>query len=630
METGVTPPPPFPGSRLPPRVVDGRGGVGRFPDGRAVPPPFPGGVTPPPPFPFRSRPWQGVPVGRGLPLASAERSGLRGWIVLLVGLIVAVGGMVPVGLHFRGRQVEEQAGTQVTALVAAAGKYLEAGRLDEAARAADEALRWRPGDSGAQAVSVRVEEARALRAARLLEEAGAAMAAAGETARVDIGAALALYQRLAGGAAYPEGIRAEASAQAERLRGKPCVLRLPGDWPADAVLTVDGVPREAEGGLVSGLPVGTVRIGFSRPGHRPPPGIELALVGTDPAEVPAVAWELLGGRVKLASDPSGAAVWREGKDTGKTTPCVFEDVDVGRVSYLLKHAGRADTVVEGEVATGAELELRAALPWLPVLPEAGTTAGERREFNLTEKLRVPFRWCPPGSFQMGGPGADERPLRRVSLSKGFWIMETEMTQAQWEAVSGSMAAVVFAGASNERVRPAIGPDRPMVRLSWEAICGDHGRKGGLLGRIHGYLQKAASSWVVDLPTEAQWEYACRAGTTGALASGAPLAPGTMDRLAVHAGNSRGSASVVGRREANPWGLHDMHGNVHEWCRDWYQDSYQDLGNEDPVGPRLAWKRVVRGGSFASAARLCTSHARASAYESAGSALIGFRLVLYAP
>jgi formylglycine-generating enzyme required for sulfatase activity len=304
----------------------------------------------------------------------------------------------------------------------------------------------------------------------------------------------------------------------------------------------------------------------------------------------------------------------------------LEDIDDGEISVVLKLPGYQDTPVKGKVERRRPLTLNAKLAELPWLPVAGGAAGERREFNLTADLRVPFRWIPPGSFRMGGLLAGEQPVREVKLTRGFWMAETEMTQRQWEMATGERVVLLFAGA-DRRERPVPAPDQPMVMASWTQICGDKPPNGGLLGKLNAYFNHHGAAWIADLPTEAQWEYACRAGTTGNFASTGPLDAAAFDRVAIHGGNSGGRAAAVASREANPWGLHDLHGNVYEWCRDWHQETYAALPAVDPTGPKTAWKRVIRGGSFRSPVVQCLSASRAGAFEVTTSPLIGFRLIL---
>jgi formylglycine-generating enzyme required for sulfatase activity len=159
----------------------------------------------------------------------------------------------------------------------------------------------------------------------------------------------------------------------------------------------------------------------------------------------------------------------------------------------------------------------------------------------------------------------------VVFTRGFFMAETECTQAQWEAVKPT--------------NPSHGkaPDQPVNQVSWpeaQEYC-------RALTRRHREAGLISDGWEWDLPTEAQWEYACRAGTTGSFA-------GDLNALAWIESNSEGKAHAVKTRGPNAWGLHDLHGNVWEWCRDWYGD-YPTNAVHDPTGPSAGTFRSGFGG-----------------------------------
>ena len=187
-------------------------------------------------------------------------------------------------------------------------------------------------------------------------------------------------------------------------------------------------------------------------------------------------------------------------------------------------------------------------------------------------------WCPPGRFRMGSPLVE--PERRpgedqveVTLTKGFWMGKYEVTQGQWKKVIGSLPGELSVAAGD-------GGDFPVYNVNYaeaEGFC----RKLTELARASGEMPR---EWELRLPTEAQWEYACRAGTTTATSFGDRLSSkqanfqGKTYNGAAE-GPSRKRAAKVGSYPANPWGLHDMHGNVVEWCRDWYHAKLP--GGKDP-------------------------------------------------
>jgi formylglycine-generating enzyme required for sulfatase activity len=226
-----------------------------------------------------------------------------------------------------------------------------------------------------------------------------------------------------------------------------------------------------------------------------------------------------------------------------------------------------------------------------------------------------------GSFTMGSPG-DERgrdgdeTQHRVTITRPFLMKVTEVTQAEWQAVLGGNPSD-FAGC----------PSCPVETVSWyesAAYCNALSLREGL---EHCYQDAGgapydaadAASEVTPrwprglacpgyrLPTEAEWEYAARAGTQTAFHTGALLgdpgcgAEANLDRAGWYCGNSGDTTHPVGQKAANAWGLYDMHGNVWEWCWDWYAD-YPAGPVSDPVGPQAGSSRVGRGGSWSNNAR----------------------------
>ena len=182
--------------------------------------------------------------------------------------------------------------------------------------------------------------------------------------------------------------------------------------------------------------------------------------------------------------------------------------------------------------------------------------------------------CAGGTFSMGSRsgGSDEQPVTTVTLSP-FWLAKTEVTQAQWEAVMGSNPSYFKGG------------QLPVERVSWDdamEFCRKLTERERQAGRL-------PAGTIYTLPTEAQWEYACRAGTTGDYA-------GEVDAMAWNTKNSGVTTHAVGTKQANAWGLHDMHGNVWERCLDWY-GPYSGGRVTDPKGALSGTIRVMRGGSW---------------------------------
>jgi len=301
--------------------------------------------------------------------------------------------------------------------------------------------------------------------------------------------------------------------------------------------------------------------------------------------------------------------------------------------------------------------------------------------KTVDGIEYAFRWCPAGTFTMGSPSSEpdrydrEGPQHEVTLTRGFWMLETEVTQAMWQSVMGTTLEEqaqkmlhddteydLGGGIGKKTLRdllgfqrdedPAkilfgVGSDRPMYYVSWnecEEFCRKLSSKLGM---------------TVSLPTEAQWEYACRAGSETALPNG-PIeilglsnAP-ALDPIAWYAGNSaqdftgtsQGNSSwcsemqypggpcgvhPVRKKEANAWGLRDMIGNVWEWCQDWYdEDYYAESPTSDPTGPSSGSYRVYRGGSWNYYAQDCRSAYRRRDSPGLRFHNLGFRPVLASP
>ena len=198
-------------------------------------------------------------------------------------------------------------------------------------------------------------------------------------------------------------------------------------------------------------------------------------------------------------------------------------------------------------------------------------------------LNLEMLWCPPGTFTMGSPaneagrGSNET-QHAVTLTEGVWLGKHEVTQAQWEEVMGNNPSH-FKGAN-----------LPVEKVSWDdatAFCKKLTEREKKAGRLPAGLAYA-------LPTEAQWEYACRAGTRTAYSFGNAITEkqanfkGTNDNIK--------KTTPVGSYGPNAWGFHDMHGNVWEWCSDWY-GGYPKGAMTDPTGPAVGSLRVIRGGSW---------------------------------
>lgn len=253
--------------------------------------------------------------------------------------------------------------------------------------------------------------------------------------------------------------------------------------------------------------------------------------------------------------------------------------------------------VPGNVKTDVKVEL-------PKGPAAGT-----RKVWQANGVEYAFRWCPPGEFMMGSP--DDEPNRekdeqqhKVVITEGFWLLETEVTQHMWKSIMGK----------NPSHHRGLGPlglwknynagNHPVESVNWY-VCQEFCRK-----------LSAKLGETVDLPTEAQWEYACRAGSTGAYA-------GDVNSMAWHKANynKNRKTSEVAKKKPNSWGLYDMHGNVWEWCSDWYDAKYAPEKTKD------SQKRVTRGGGWDSPSTDCRSAKRSSSTPDSRFYSLGLRVLI---
>jgi len=246
--------------------------------------------------------------------------------------------------------------------------------------------------------------------------------------------------------------------------------------------------------------------------------------------------------------------------------------------------------------------------------------------RLNKDTSYDLAFIPNGKLLMGNEGReafdDEKPVHGVEITCGFYIGIYPVTQAVWLAVMGGENPSYFKGMN-----------RPVERVSWLDIMeGDPDQEGS-----EGFLQKLNREFPVTdpdlegyqfrLPTEAEWEYAARAGQPCVYAGSNKL-----KEVGWYNQNSHGETKPVGLKKPNAWGLYDMSGNVYEWCQDWFDESYYEVCSkkgtvEDPHGPDSGPLRVVRGGGFGHAARYCRVSRRDGYHPATRLLNVGFRLVL---
>jgi formylglycine-generating enzyme required for sulfatase activity len=358
----------------------------------------------------------------------------------------------------------------------------------------------------------------------------------------------------------------------------------------------------------------------------PPPGYDPALIGGDPAlERPVTVCQ--SGDALVVTEPGTV-------------------VRTGSLLATVRTANGAIAVAEGagEGEDEADAVDREAFWKAGVSPAwaddwGGDDFGAWATFCVRggrgEKVSQRLRWIRPGQFQMGSPEnepgrwGDEGPQHAVTISQGFWLFDTPCTQALWQAVMGG---------NPSRFKSS---DRPVEQVSWNDIQ-------DFLTRINRQLLGID----LDLPGEAQWEYACRAGTATALYTGGIEILGernapALDPIAWYGGNSgvdfdlkdghdskdwpgkqyphkKAGTRSVGRKRPNPWGLHDMLGNVSEWCRDGLR-TYGTGAEADPHGSlESGGFLVVRGGSWYGGARGARAAYRGQGHPDDRFDYLGFR------
>jgi len=264
------------------------------------------------------------------------------------------------------------------------------------------------------------------------------------------------------------------------------------------------------------------------------------------------------------------------------------------------------------------------ITYLNQVPAGGWTS----EYKLDKLV---MRLIPPGTFTMGSPEGGERNRggwevqHQVTITKPYYMGVFEVTQRQYERVMG------YNPSAN------IGEIRPVEQVTWNTIRGDRNFPATLAiddNSFMGRLRTRTGLPYLDLPTEAEWEYACRAGTTTAINDGSSTWSGgyswndQMNAVGRYSGNSGVGTAAVGSYIPNRWGLYDMHGNVWEWCLDWY-GYYITTVRNDPVGATGGGVRCVRGGSYNNYAMYCRSACRGwddnTCHQAYAACDVGFRL-----
>jgi formylglycine-generating enzyme required for sulfatase activity len=236
-------------------------------------------------------------------------------------------------------------------------------------------------------------------------------------------------------------------------------------------------------------------------------------------------------------------------------------------------------------------------------------------------VKLELVWIPPGKFMMGSPVSEqgrignEGPQHEVTISQGFWMGKYEITQEQWQKMP-----------PEKNLSENKDPRNPVEMVSWE-------ESNRFISELNSRAKGTDYHLQYRLPTEAEWEFACRADTTTAFNCGDsldasqsnfdgnfPCGKGAM-------GEYRKKTLPVGQFKPNAWGLHDMHGNVSEWCQNYGYDVYGSEAVTDPKGADVGSVRVVRGGAWHNPASFCRSAFRNYNSATTRTAFLGLRVVL---
>jgi formylglycine-generating enzyme required for sulfatase activity len=241
---------------------------------------------------------------------------------------------------------------------------------------------------------------------------------------------------------------------------------------------------------------------------------------------------------------------------------------------------------------------------------------EKAPREFTNSIGMKLVLIPAGEFMMGSPETEkdrspyESPQHKIKITKPFYMGTTEVTQAQWKALMGNNPSGFH------------GDDLPVENVTWND-CQE-------------FLEKlSAKEWkTYRLPSEAEWEYGCRAGTTTPFNTGEAISTdqanydGNYTYGNGEKGENRQKTTPAGSFKPNAWGVYDMHGNLWEWCQDWYEeDYYKSSPSVDPTGPAQGADRVLRGGGWISSPMGCRSAYRERRVQNYHHRFIGFRVVL---
>ena len=385
-----------------------------------------------------------------------------------------------------------------------------------------------------------------------------------------------------------------AVLQGVRLRKTTASLIVTMGEPSEATVLVGGRERGRSGASLAGIAPGSTEVVVRAPGYREHRE-QVAFVADQEARLERLALEPLPATLTVTANVMGASILVDGQAAGSTTG----EEDAFEVSYRAKRlevlrdgyrpfSQSLALLPGGQARVSVTLE-RTAAPPAPK-PTATPAAKSIQDSGANQAPRAPegFVFVPPGSFVMGSPDReegrqDDEQLHRATITRGFFIQKTEVTQEQYRDIMQASPAGFG----------QCGGDCPVENVSWHdaiAYANALSRKEGLAECYRDGVLSALACPGYRLPTEAEWEHAARAGAQGASYA-------SLDASAWNAGNANGQPSRVAQKQPNAAGIYDMLGNVWEWTGDWYTSIPGTP--TDPTGAASGSERVARGGSWRS-------------------------------
>lgn len=376
------------------------------------------------------------------------------------------------------------------------------------------------------------------------------------------------------------------------------LLRLGGDdfKLPNATVRVDGQPLPHRNGRLDGLDAGPRVVEIFHPSYEPWKQT-IAVTDRGPVTAPVVLKPRPGELIFAVSGPPAFTVEANGKPLGvknnRASLPAGESVGVEIAAKGFKTDRRTVTLTPNGKQTLTVAMEKVALP----------EAGQPWTVPDTGLVLLPLS---AGSFAMGSKSGEptERPITLVTFKKPFWLGKTEVTQRAWTAVMAGNPSRFKAD------------ELPVENVSWT----DAMEFCRLLTEREKTADRLPAGYGYTLPTEAQWEYACRAGTT-------EDSPPEVGETSWHEVISGGVTHAVAQKRANAWGFHDMHGNVWEWCADWYADKLKGGSVFDPKGNPSGTTRVRRGGSYVLKPEFFRFALRGKAEPDFRTYNVGFRLAL---